>query len=234
MQLDPPFWTTEDDNALLLARRRRPDLTWAEIAALLPGNRSLSDCYNRYHSKSLLKKGTVPSRNPKGRPRKTPQPDSEARIVGQSSSNAIWTTQENDILKRNNAKGLSWEEVARLLPEKSWRECKQQYEKLQTTVKDTPTSSIPMSDARSPSPMPKNGAPIDWEVKQPQSDALCEPDEEEATSSTNPDEPMTKDMALTNNGHRKNRKRRYRDAPRWTEDDRRLVQSSYLLSLPRW
>mmetsp|Transcript_112 Transcript_112/g.232 ORF Transcript_112/g.232 Transcript_112/m.232 type:complete len:233 (+) Transcript_112:991-1689(+) len=37
-----PSWTTDDDNALLLARRRHPDLTWAQIPALLPGNRSLS------------------------------------------------------------------------------------------------------------------------------------------------------------------------------------------------
>ena len=132
--LNQPSWTTDDDDALLLARRRHPDLTWAEIAALLPGNRSLSACYSRYH-KVLLKKCAASSKRPRGRPRKTPQRDSETRIVGRSSSNASWTTKENNILKRNKAKGLSWEEVARLLPERSWRECKQQYEKLRTTMK---------------------------------------------------------------------------------------------------
>jgi hypothetical protein len=43
-QLHPPAWTTDEDEVLLLSRRHNPDLTWAEIAASLPGNRSHSAC----------------------------------------------------------------------------------------------------------------------------------------------------------------------------------------------
>ena len=89
-----------------------------------------------------------------------------------------------------------------------------------------------MSD-RSPSPK-SDGASITGRELVEQSDVLCEPDEEETTSSTNP-EPVTKDIALTSNGRPEEPKEeRCRDTPRWTEDDRRLVQNSYLLSLPRW
>lgn len=226
-QLHPPAWTTDEDEVLLLSRRHNPDLTWAEIAASLPGNRSHSACYNRYHS-VLLKKYGSPSKRPRGRPRRIPQPDSETRTVGRSfSDETSWTTKENAILKRNKAKGLSWGQVARLLPERTWRDCKQQYEKLCTTMKDTPTS-LPMSDG-TPSPKGITASITNKELVK-QNDAICKSDEEMTTSCTNP-EPATKETALTY--HRKNRMR-CKDTLRWTENDRRLVQNSYLLTLPRW
>jgi hypothetical protein len=132
--LPHPPWTKDEDEALISARHRHSNLTWDQMVALVPGNRSTRACCNRYHRLISMKK-LSPRERCRGRPRKTSKPESQVQIYSRPISDIPWTTKENDTLRRAKAKCLAWGEISKSLPGRSWRECKLQYEKLLNTTK---------------------------------------------------------------------------------------------------
>ncbi len=124
-----------------------------------------------------------------------------------------WTASQDDVLFKMKANNTSWREIAACLPGRTAAACRMHY-----------------SDKRKKSPKRKRGDFANKSVNGTTNGSKAT----NACNETSQQAPSTKD-AKTGAASRRHRKKKRTDRPpRWTEQDRRLVQASYLTSCPRW
>lgn len=137
-----------------------------------------------------------------------------------------WTMEENNVLKMKRAQGLSWDEIAEILPGTTPGGCQRQYQILLETLKQAPTVTSKLSRTTK----------VRWSSKE---DLLLRQKKVEGLSWDEIVKFFPKRSSDACRSHykaciqRRKRKRNYK-RHRWSERDRRLVQASYLTSFPRW
>jgi hypothetical protein len=136
-------WTTEEDS-ILRSKRALGRLSWAETAAFLPG-RSPDECCSRFESLSRQSKsvagpssflGAASKRQKTAPTKQTAEVADVMTVFG--SEVETWTSEEDKILQRKRAQGLTWPQIARSFKGRSSSACSNRYAKICSRRKSNP------------------------------------------------------------------------------------------------